>query len=172
MKKFVVLTILALGLAGYAFDAKAAPPAFAGKGQVEVEVSADTGVCATVSVQCSPGLGSGHTFAAAASSNHNPMRLIVLVTRGGEGVLGLLEGDFTLASGFVPAGGGAPVLCDSIDCGGSNFQDAGAGLYGMFVDRGPPGNWNAGTYGTSLSVSFIEDSKTLEGIGLVTFTIP
>ncbi len=172
MKKFVVLTILALGVAGYAFDAKAAPPAFAGKGQVEVEVSADTGVCATVPVQCSPGLGSGHTFAAATNSNHNPVHLFVLVTNKGRGVVGLLESDFTLDSGFVPAGGGAPVLCDSTDCGVSNFQDAGAGLYGMFLDRGPAGNWKAGTYGTSLSVSFIEDSKTLEGIGLVTFTIP
>ncbi len=170
MKKFVVLTILALGLAGYAFDAKAAPPAFAGKGEVEVEASVDTEICASGAVQCTETHSNG---GAASSSNHKPLRLIVLVTRGGEGVSGLSDTDFTFVNTFVSAGGGSSGLCDSVDCGASFFQDNGTGLYAMFLDVIPVAtNWGAGTRGATIAVSFTEDSKTFDGIALVTFTFP
>ena len=172
MRKFGVLTILALGLGAYSFNSEATPPTFAGEPALAVEVIVDTEICASSAVQCTE----THAAVAADSSNHSPVRLFVLVSkRNGEGGSGLLEGDFTFSNSLVPAGGGAVGLCDSTDCGVSNFQEATAldGLYSMFLDRIPAGNWKAGTYGATLAVSFLDGGgKTFDGIALVTFTIP
>ena len=175
MRKFGVLTILALGLGAYSFNAEAAPPTFAGEPALAVAVSVDTEICASIPVQCNADVADEHSFAAAADTNHNPIRIFVLVSkRNGDGVSGLLEGDFTFNNSLVPAGGGSVGLCDITDCGVNNFQEAtaGDGLYSMFLDRIPAGNWKAGTYGSTMAVSFEDGGKTFDGIALVTFTIP
>ncbi len=169
MKKFGVLTILVLGLGAYPFNAKAAPPEFAGEPALAVEVSVDLTYCGTGGVQCTAHGGAG----APDSTNHRPIRLFVLVSkRNGEGVSGLSDTAFTFVNTFVSAGGGSSGLCDSIDCGMDNFQDNGTGLYAMFLDVIPAAtNWGAGTRGATVAVSFMEDGKTFDGIALVTFTI-
>ena len=163
MKKFGVLTILVLGLGAYPFNAKADPPAFAGEPALAVEASVDLAYCGSGGVQCTV----THAAGAASSSNHNPVRLFVLVSkRNGEGVSGLSDTDFTFVNTFVSAGGGSSGLCDSIDCGVDNFQDNGTGLYAMFLDVIPDAtNWGAGTRGATVAVSFMEDGKTFDGIG-------
>lgn len=168
MKKFGVLTILVLGLGAYPFNAKAAPPEFAGEPALAVEVSVDLTYCGTGGVQCTVHGGAG----APDITNHRPVRLFVLVNkRNGEGVPSLSDTDFTFENDFVPAGGGAAVLCDATDCGADFFQDATTGLYTMFLDKGTVSNWKEGTYGATIAVSFTEGGKTFDGIALVTFTI-
>ena len=58
------------------------------------------------------------------------------------------------------------------DCGVNHFFDDGTGVYMLFMDRVPDGDWKAGAYAASLSVTFVDGLKTYVGIGLVTFTIP
>ena len=89
MKKFGVLTILVLGLGAYPFNAKADPPDFAGDTVLAVEASVDLAYCGSGAVQCSA--HGGIFLAAAAATNHRPVRLFVLVERDGEGVSGLSD---------------------------------------------------------------------------------
>jgi len=141
-----------------------APAAHAAPLAVTVEV--DTAVCATVPVQCG---GAGHTFAAADSSNHNPIALrLSVVNKNGLPVAGLAASDFTFTNSIVPAGGGAAVACSVAECGASTFANAGNGLYQIFLDRGPAGNWKAGGYAGIIQVS----GGVNNGTRLVTFDIP
>jgi hypothetical protein len=154
------LAALSLPLAG----AVAAPAAMAAP--MTVSVAVDTRVCATVPVQCS---GAGHTFDGASSSNHNPIVLrVTVVNKNGQPVNGLGATNFTFANPFVPAGGGSAVVCTVADCGGSTFAAAGNGLYQIFLDRGPAGNWTQGGYGAALSVA----AGVNDGTSLVSFVIP
>jgi hypothetical protein len=118
--------------------------------RLEVEAAVDLGYCATGGVQCS-----GHGYAAASSSNHNPIRVAVLVTLNGAGVTGLGDSDIDFSDSFVPAGGTAAVECSSTDCGSSNFQTDAAGLYVFFVHQYPPSgnNWKAGHYFATVTVT-------------------
>ena len=142
----------------------AAPAAQAAALAVTAEV--DTTVCGTGAVQCS---GAGHTFAAARATNHNPIALrITVVNKNGLPVNGLTAANFTFNDGIVPAGGGAAVFCTIADCGASTFANAGPGLYQIYLDRGPAGNWTAGGYAASVQVS----AGVNDGAKLVTFTIP
>jgi len=142
----------------------AAPAVHAAALAVTAEV--DTTVCATTPVQCS---GAGHSFNAARASNHNPIALrITVVNKNGLPVNGLGPANFTFTNGIVPAGGGSAVFCTVADCGASTFANAGPGLYQIYLDRGPAGNWTAGGYAASLQVT----AGVNDGTKLVTFSIP
>lgn len=154
------IAALVLPLAG----AVATPAAMAAPYTVSVAV--DTRVCAGVPVQCG---GAGHSFAAASGSNHNPIVLrLTVVNKNGLPVNGLAAANFIFANPFVPAGGGAAVACSVANCGASTFQAAGNGLYSIFLDRGPAGNWKAGGYAGTISVA----AGVNDGTSLVSFTIP
>jgi hypothetical protein len=141
-----------------------APAAHAAALALTVEV--DTRVCASVPVQCA---GAGHTFAAASGSNHNPIALRVsVVNKNGLPVNGLNAANFTFTNGIVPAGGGAAVECTVATCGASTFANAGPGIYQIFLDRGPAGNWTPGGYAAALQVS----AGVNNGTKLVAFDIP
>lgn len=109
----------------------------------------DLSYCGSRGVQCSL---SGHTFEPVSSTNHNPVRIGILVTVNGVGVPGLQASDFTFSNPFVPAGGPGAVICGTTDCGASSFQDGGNGQYTIFIHPGSATNWKAGHYFGSLSV--------------------
>jgi hypothetical protein len=141
-----------------------APAAHAAALAVTAEI--DTTVCATVPVQCS---GAGHTFAQAGSSNHNPIALrLTVVNKNGRPVNGLTAADFTFTNSIMPAGGGAAVTCSVATCGASTFANAGNGLYQIFLDRGPAGNWTQGGYAAVIRVN----AGANDGTKMVTFAIP
>lgn len=153
-------------IAAFALPAAAALAPAAHAAALAVNVEVDTTVCATVAVQCS---GPGHTFAAADSSNHNPIALrLSVVNKNGLPVNGLAAANFTFNNGIVPAGGGAAVECSVADCGASTFAFAGNGIYQIYLDKGPAGNWKAGGYAGSIQVN----AGVNNGAKLVTFTIP
>jgi hypothetical protein len=147
-----------------ALAALAAPAAQAGP--IRVDVTVDTRVCATGAVQCS---GAGHTFDPAGALNHNPIALRVLVVnKNGLPVNGLTAANFMFADPFVPAGGGSAVLCSVAECGASTFLAAGPGLYQLFLDRGPAGNWTPGGYFGAVQVN----AGVNDGEALVAWVIP
>lgn len=108
--------------------------------ELDVQAAVDTAPCATVPVQCG---GSGHSYEAASSSNHNPIRIGILVTSLGEPVSDLVLADVSFENPFVPAGGGAAT---HFDCGAECFQPGGNGLYQFWAHRSPEGTWTAGHY--------------------------
>ncbi|MDH5183093.1 MAG: hypothetical protein OEX12_04310 [Gammaproteobacteria bacterium] len=131
---------------------------------LNVEVRVDTAYCASIGVQCA-----NHDYTAADSGNHNPIRVFIQVTNhAGAAVNGLDLTAFSASNPFVPAGGGTAVICDDVSCGSDNFFAGTNGLYTLFLDRGPVGNWKSGMYGGSVKVS-TGDGKS--GIGMMTFTI-
>jgi hypothetical protein len=134
------------------------------KNGLTVQTSVDTAVCASVPVQCA-----NHSYTPADSSNHNPLRLFVqVVDHAGMPVNGLTLADFGFTNNFVPAGGGSAVICSEASCSTDRFMAAPNGLYTLFLDRGPAGNWNAGAYAGTVVVSSGDDS----GASMVNFSIP
>ncbi len=129
---------------------------------LQLSVAVDTEACASAAVQCSVD-GTG----AADSGNHSPIRLFVHVSQNGQPVTGLTLDDFGLTVPFVPAGGAATVICEEAVCGPDRFQ-AQAGVYTLWLDRGPAGNWLAGSYAGSLTVVTADSA----GAELVNFTLP
>ncbi|HLF07425.1 MAG TPA: hypothetical protein VI893_09715 [Thermoplasmata archaeon] len=119
--------------------------------RLEIEVALDPGYCATGGVQCFA--VANHTAAAASSSNHNPIRVAVLVTLNGAGVTGLGDANIEFANSFVPAGGGGAGEYEPAACGANCFQTDGSGLYVFFIDRIPAGNWKAGHYFATITVT-------------------
>ena len=115
----------------------------------DLQVAVDLTYCASGGIHCE---GSGHTAAGAASTNHNLIRIAVLVTLHGEPVVGLADDDLVFVNSFVPAGGGAAVEFNPPACGTNCYQSFG-GLYVFFVDRGPTGNWTPGHYFATLTVT-------------------
>lgn len=110
----------------------------------------DLSYCGTGGIQCSL---SGHTYKPVNSSNHNPIRIGILVTVNGVGVNGLNASDFAFQNPFVPAGGPSAGICGVTDCGSDSFMDAGNGQYVIFVHPIRSGvNWKAGHYFATLSV--------------------
>lgn len=159
-KTLRMLPALALPFAA----AVAAPAAMAAP--LTLAVAVDTTVCESVPVQCSL---AGHTFAAASSTNHNPIALrLTVVNKGGLPVNGLTAANFNFSNGIVPAGGGSATECSVADCGASTFAAAGNGLYQIYLDRAAAGNWKAGKYAGTIAVTAGANSGTT----LVTFTIP
>lgn len=145
----------------------ASPVAHAAVGYT-ITASVDTEVCASVPVQCGVA-GTGHTFAAAGDTNHNPIRLFVTVVRAsGVPVNGLTINEFSFSNPFVPAGGGAAVICTEANCGTSRFGAGANGTYTIFLDRGPAGNWKAGAYAGTVRVV----DAVNQGTAQVVFKIP
>jgi hypothetical protein len=141
----------------------------AASSRLDVSAEIDEGYCATGGVQCG---GNGHTFAAASSSNHNPVRIVLLVASNGAPVTGLPATSFDFSDGLVPAGGPEPVLCPGggSGCGPSSSpSDAGNGMYVFFAHPGPAGNWKAGAYYARFTVT---DSAGDKGSALLEINIP
>jgi hypothetical protein len=134
--------------------------------RLEVQAAVDESACAGASVQCGDG-ATGHTFAAAASTNHNPVAVAVLVTRNGRPRAGLASNAFDWSNRFVPAGGPA----GGTGCASTAlFQDAGDGTYLFWVHPAPAGaNWKSGRYFGRVTVT---DPGGRKGSALVTITVP
>jgi hypothetical protein len=141
----------------------------AASNRLEVSAQVDEGYCGTGGVQCG---GGGHTFAPASSANHNPVRIVLLVTLDGAPVTGLTAASFDFSDGLVPAGGSAPVLCPGggSGCGPDSApSDAGNGMYVFFAHPGPAGDWKAGAYFARFTAT---DSAGNKGSVLIEIDIP
>jgi hypothetical protein len=140
----------------------------AASGRLDVSSKVDERVCASGAVQCG---GSGHTFAPASSTNHNPVRIVLLVSSNGAPVAGLAPSSFDFTDGLVPAGAFAAVLCPGggSGCGPASApSDAGSGMY-VFFAHPVSGNWHAGAYYGRFVVT---DSAGHKGSVLVEINIP
>jgi hypothetical protein len=125
---------------------------------MQVTILTNETVCTGSSVQCS---GSGHTSDAAATANHNPVAVMLFVTRNGQPVSGLPSSAFSYEQKFAPASApgfgpcgdaisGNPPPGDQVGCGSSPeslFQDGADGVYAFYVHPTAPGfTWTAGMY--------------------------
>ena len=136
--------------------------------RLDVSAEVDEGICASGAIQCG---GSGHTFAPASPTNHNPVRIVLLVSSNGAPVTGLAPSSFDFAGGLVPARAFGPALCPSGDSGcgpESSPSDAGNGMY-VFFAHPISGNWHAGAYYARFLVT---DSAGHKGNALVEINIP
>jgi hypothetical protein len=145
----------------------------ASAGQLGVQAEVDEAVCASVPVQCGDG-ASGHTFVPAGPTNHNPVAIAVLVTRNGAPRPGLGSGAFNFSNRFVPAGGAGLTRCPAGGTGcaspGNLFQDAGDGVYLLWVHPQPAGSsWKSGSYYSRVTVT---DPAGRKGSALVEITVP
>jgi hypothetical protein len=124
--------------------------------RLDVQSEVNEAACATGAVQCGDG-GTGHTFAAASSANHNPVSITLLVTLNGAPLAGLPAAAFDFSDGIVPAGGPGLSRCPAGGTGcaspGNLFQDAGNGMYVIWVHPTPAGNWKAGSYYSRITVT-------------------
>lgn len=106
-------------------------------------VQVDHSYCLTGGVQCFiPGQ-------APADFNRNPVRLGIQVLNGGAPVLGLTDAHIDVVNPFVPAGGSA---ISQIACA-SCFQNAGNGVYTIFVAPGLGQTWKPGSYFVQVRVN-------------------
>lgn len=131
----------------------------------EMEIFVYEKICGDNAVQCT---FDNHTTVDASSSNHNPVRVYVMVTLHGRPVTGLTDSDIVFSSGFVSPGGPGLRECDATDCGPNYFQTIG-NLYGFFVHPYSPYNWKAGEYHNRLIVN---GPGGISGIGTVNIVIP
>jgi hypothetical protein len=129
--------------------------------RLEVQATVDRDYCATGGVQCG---GEGHGAAAPNASNHNPLRVGVLVTLNGAPVTGLAEEAIVFSNAFVPAGGPGAVELDCASC----FQES-AGTYVLFAHPGAVGTWKAGGYIGSVAVT---GPGGVTGSALLSWDIP
>lgn len=141
--------------------------------RLEVTAEVNESACASVPVQCGNGT-TGHTFAAASSTNHNPVSITVLVTRFGTPVAGLPSSGFDFSDGIVPAGGPGITLCPGGGSGCASpsdlFHDVGNGLYLLWAHPEPAGiNWKAGSYYARITVT---DRAARRGSALIEITVP
>lgn len=131
---------------------------------LKIQTNIDTATCASAPVQCA-----NHSYVAADSSNHNPIMMMVqVIDNTGSPVNGLSLSNFSFSNPFVPAGGGIAVFCSESDCGVFRFLSGSNGLYAIFLDRGPVGNWKAGTH-TGTVVITTDTGDT--GTSMATFVI-
>jgi hypothetical protein len=141
--------------------------------RLEIQAKVHESVCAAGNIQCSDD-GSGHTYDAASAANHNPVMLVVLVTRNGRPVTGLPSTSFFLNNNVLVAGGPVAVLCPGggTGCGGGAgnlFRGFDDGTYMMFAHPGPAGvNWRAGSAFATVQVA----SGTQQAHTLVRIDIP
>lgn len=138
---------------------------------LSITIAVDTEVCSSGSTQCGQ---AGHTYTGANDANHNPIKMFLQVVSPAGAPIPKLDIDsFTFNNNFVPAGGGATGICSEYNCTTDRFQDAGNGLYGIFLDRIPDGNWRAGTYAGTVQITHLgPNEKTVTGTAMVSFTIP
>ncbi len=115
-------------------------------GNLDLSVQVDETYCATGGVQCT---GTGHTAAAAGPTNHNPVRIGFQLLSSGVPVTNVGTADVTVVAKFVPAGGSglARLVCASC------FQNAGNGVYDVFVHPALTGNWRSGAYLIQVTVT-------------------
>jgi hypothetical protein len=133
---------------------------------VDLVAVVDTEACSSLAVQCG---GAGHSYEAASDANHNPIRVFVqVVRRNGLPVTGLDITNFRFTNNLVPAGGGAAGICSEADCTANRFGGGINGLYQIFLNRVPAGNWKAGAYAGTVKVV----TEDYNGASIVTFTIP
>jgi hypothetical protein len=106
-------------------------------------VQVDHSYCRTGGVQCFiPGQ-------APSDLNRNPVRLGIQVLNGGVPVLGLTDANIDVINPFVPAGGSA---ISQIACA-SCFQNAGNGIYTIFVAPAVGQTWKPGSYFAQVRVN-------------------
>lgn len=150
--------VLAIGIAGLSAASGRAPVTYADPTTpLDVVVQVDEAACASGMVQCAG--GDGHSAVIASDRNHNPLRVVVLVTADGRPVTGIPASSFVYHSGLVPAGGPMSTMCPA-GAGGcdpnANFGEIGPampGIYQFWVQPLPAGNWKAGTYFNTLTVT-------------------
>jgi hypothetical protein len=118
--------------------------------QVKLSVRVDNTYCATFGVQCS---GPGLSFAAAANTNRNPVRLGVQVLNDGAPVTTLTDADINIINPFVPAGGTSVTQLSCATC----FQNSGAGIYTIFVQPANSALWKSGSYFAQVQVKVGSD---------------
>lgn len=141
--------------------------------RLDIEAEVNEAACASVAVQCGDP-ATGHTFAPAASTNHNPVVVAVLVTRNGAPRPGLTSAAFDFSNQFVPAGGAGLTRCPAGGAGcaapGSLFQDGGDGTYLLWVHPQPVGsNWKPGSYYSRVTVT---DPAGRKGSALIEIAVP
>ncbi len=137
---------------------------------LEVSAEVDEAACAGGSVQCGDG-GTGHTFAPARPTNHNPVVVAVLVTRGGASRAGLPSTAFDVSNSFVPAGGAGLTRCPAggTGCAPPSFQDGGNGTYLLWIHPAPAGvDWKSGSYFVRITVT---DPAGRKGSALAKVTV-
>lgn len=131
---------------------------------LELEIFVYEEVCGDGSSQC----GVTHSYVNAGPTNHNPVRVHVMVTLHGQPVTGLTDSDIVFGQGFVAPGGPGLRECDATDCGGDYFQVTG-NLYGFFLHPYSPYNWKSGEYFGKLTVN---GPGGVSGIATVNVVIP
>jgi hypothetical protein len=138
-----------------AISANAASATF---GSLTLTVQVDTKYCATGGVQCT---GPGLTTVAPADNNRNPVRLGLQVLQGTTPVSNLTDAEVTVLNSFVPAGGAA---VSQLSCGAC-FQNAGNGMYAIFVNPGVGQTWKPGSYFVQIQVKVgVETHRALAQI--------
>jgi hypothetical protein len=114
-------------------------------GSLSLTVQVDQTYCATGGVQCT---GPGLSTVAPADNNRNPVRLGLQVLRGTTPVNTLTDADVTVVNSFVPAGGSAVGQLSCPTC----FQNAGNGMYAIFVNPSVGFTWKPGSYFVQIQV--------------------
>lgn len=108
-------------------------------GSLSLTVQVDSLYCRTGGVQCT---GAGLTTVAPADNNRNPVRLGLQVLDGLTPVTTLTDADVSVINSFVPAGGAAVSQLACASC----FQNAGNGMYAIFVNPAAGQTWKPGSY--------------------------
>jgi len=126
--------------------------------------------CIGLSVQCS----GPHTTDPASSANHNPVAIRFQVLRHGQPVQGLTSATVFVNAAAFPASGPGLQRCDEgVPCdpfGSGNFQNAGDGLYVLWMHPHEPSgsNWKAGSYMLTIRVV---DADGAQGYGIAEIEI-
>lgn len=131
---------------------------------LDIEVVVYVDVCGDGASQCG---FNGHSYAAAAKGNHNPIRVFLSVTLHGQPVSGLTDADIVFNNGFVAPGGPGAIECDATDCGGDYFQASG-NIYGFFLHPAAAWNWQDGQYFGEVNINY----GGITGVAAVNWDIP
>ena len=123
----------------------AANAASATFGSLSLTVQIDNSYCATGGVQCT---GPGLSTVAPAHTNRNPVRLGLQVLDGGAPVTNLTDAEINVLNSFVPAGGTAINQLACPTC----FQNAGNGMYAIFLHPVNNAFWKSGSYFVQVQV--------------------
>ena len=139
------IKILAVATDADVQTAIAADAASATFGSLALTVQVDHKYCATGGVQCT---GPGLSTVAPADNNRNPVRLGLQVLSGTTPVNTLTDADISVVNSFVPAGGSAVGQLACANC----FQNAGNGMYAIFVNPSLGFTWKPGSYFVQIQV--------------------
>jgi hypothetical protein len=139
--------LVLVGLAVVALSSGASAQALSGvvsSDLAHVAVYVDITYCASGGVQCT---STGHTAAAAAAGNHNPVRVVVQVSANNGSNLFVPVNDlssdlFGVSTQLVPAGGATVERLACATC----FQAVAGGTYAIFVHPTGSNLWKSGSY--------------------------